>query len=78
MRVSYPFCAPTASPRRPLLLRQKDFNVPCHGAEQMYQALRSLDVPTQLILYPSQNHEMTVPSYLSIACALLSSGTTAS
>ncbi len=41
-----------------------DFNVPCLGAEQMYQALRSRDVPAQLVLYPDQNHGLTVPSYL--------------
>jgi len=34
------------------------------GAEQMYQALRSLNIPTQLIIYPEQNHEITKPSYL--------------
>ena len=41
-----------------------DFNVPCEGAEQMYQALRSLDVPTELVIYPDQHHEPDVPSYL--------------
>ncbi len=43
---------------------EKDFNVPCHGSEQMYQALRSLGVPTQLVVYPGENHALTVPSYL--------------
>ncbi|MEO8364956.1 MAG: S9 family peptidase [Pseudoxanthomonas sp.] len=43
---------------------EADFNVPCLGAEQMYQALRSLNVPTQLVIYPGQNHGLTVPSYL--------------
>ena len=43
---------------------EQDFNVPCLGAEQMYQALRSLDVPTQLVIYPGENHGLTVPSYL--------------
>jgi len=38
--------------------------VPCEGAEQMYQALRSLDVPTELVIYPDQHHEPDVPSYL--------------
>jgi len=42
----------------------KDFNVPCQGAEQMYQALQSLRIPTQLVIYPDQHHEMTIPSYL--------------
>jgi dipeptidyl aminopeptidase/acylaminoacyl peptidase len=31
---------------------------------QMYQALRSLGVPTQLVVYPDQHHALTVPSYL--------------
>ncbi len=30
-----------------------DFNVPLLNSEQMYQALRSLGVPTQLIIYPA-------------------------
>ncbi|MBC7991092.1 MAG: S9 family peptidase [Luteimonas sp.] len=43
---------------------EQDLNVPCLGAEQMYQALRSLDVPTQLVVYPGEHHGLTVPSYL--------------
>lgn len=43
---------------------EKDLNVPCLGAEQMYQALRSLNVPTQLVIYPGENHGLIVPSYL--------------
>jgi dipeptidyl aminopeptidase/acylaminoacyl peptidase len=42
----------------------QDFNVPCLGAEQMYQALRSLNVPTELVIYPGENHGLTVPSYV--------------
>lgn len=42
---------------------EKDFNVPSAGAEQMYQALRSLGVPAQLIIYPGQFHGITKPSY---------------
>ena len=38
--------------------------MPCLGAEQMYQALRSLGVPTQLVIYPGENHGLTVPSYI--------------
>ena len=33
------------------------------GGKQMYQALRSLGVETQLVIYPSQFHGLTVPSY---------------
>lgn len=43
---------------------QLDMNVPCHGSEQMYQALRSLGVPTRLVIYPGEWHPVTVPSYL--------------
>ncbi|MDB4907350.1 MAG: WD40-like beta Propeller containing protein [Gemmatimonadetes bacterium] len=43
---------------------QSDFNVPIMGGEQMYQALRTLGVSTQLVIYPSQFHGLTVPSYL--------------
>ncbi|MEZ2335631.1 prolyl oligopeptidase family serine peptidase [Mucilaginibacter sp. RCC_168] len=42
----------------------RDFNVPTVGSEQMYQALRSQEVPTELILYPNQFHGLTKPSYL--------------
>ena len=42
---------------------EKDFNVPLVGGEQMYQALASLGVPTQLIVYPAQFHGITRPSY---------------
>ena len=38
-------------------------NVPIIGGEQMYQALRSLGVPTELVIYPGQFHSLTVPSY---------------
>ena len=28
------------------------------------QALRSRDIPTQLVVYPDEGHQLTVPSYL--------------
>lgn len=43
---------------------EKDFNVPITGSEQMYQALKSRGVDTQLIVYPGQFHGITTPSYL--------------
>ena len=43
---------------------EKDFNVPCLGSEQMYQALRSRGLPTELVIYPGENHGLRVPSYL--------------
>ncbi|MEN0055378.1 MAG: S9 family peptidase [Mucilaginibacter sp.] len=41
----------------------KDFNVPTGGSEQMYQALKSQGIPTQLVLYPGQYHMISIPSY---------------
>jgi dipeptidyl aminopeptidase/acylaminoacyl peptidase len=42
----------------------KDFNVPLNGGEQMYQALRSLGVPTELVIYPGQFHGLTQVSFI--------------
>ncbi len=46
------------------LCGEKDFNVPLVNSEQMYQALRSLGVETQLVIYPDQFHGLRKPSYL--------------
>lgn len=46
------------------LCGEQDFNVPLLNSEQMYQALRSLNVPTQLVIYPGQHHGLDKPSYL--------------
>ena len=43
---------------------EKDFNVPIAGGEQMYQALKSLGVDTQLVIYPGQFHGLTLPSFV--------------
>lgn len=42
---------------------EKDWNVPIQNGEQLYQALRRLGVPTQLVVYPGQGHGLRVPSY---------------
>ena len=42
----------------------KDFNVPLAGGEQMYQALRSVGTPAELIVYPGQFHGFTRPSFI--------------
>lgn len=42
----------------------EDFNVPLLNSEQMYQALRSLGVPTQLVIYPGEHHGIRKPTYL--------------
>ena len=39
----------------------QDFNVPVAGGEQMYQALRTLGVPAQLVVYPGEHHVLTRP-----------------
>jgi dipeptidyl aminopeptidase/acylaminoacyl peptidase len=64
MRVSYPFYQAQRI-RTPTLFMvgQLDWNVPAAGSEQMYLALRSIGVPTQLVIYPNQYHGITVPSY---------------
>ena len=41
-----------------------DANVPIIGGEQMYQALKRLGVPTELVVYPDEFHEFTLPSHL--------------
>jgi dipeptidyl aminopeptidase/acylaminoacyl peptidase len=64
-RLSYPFLhADRITTPTLFYCAQEDFNVPCVGSEQMYQALRTRDVPTQLVIYPGENHALTVPSYL--------------
>jgi dipeptidyl aminopeptidase/acylaminoacyl peptidase len=45
------------------MVGEKDFNVPPLGSEQMYQALKSLGVPTEFIVYPNQFHGIKTPSY---------------
>ena len=64
-RVSYPFFhADRIKTPTLFLCGEKDFNVPLLASEQMYQALRSLGVPTQLVIYPGQFHGLTKPSYI--------------
>jgi dipeptidyl aminopeptidase/acylaminoacyl peptidase len=64
LKVSYPFLHADRIKTNVLFLcGSKDFNVPLLNSEQMYQALRSLGLETQLIIYPDQYHEISVPSY---------------
>jgi dipeptidyl aminopeptidase/acylaminoacyl peptidase len=64
-RVSTPFLqADRITTPTLFLCGEADFNVPLLNSEQMYQALRSRNVPTQLIIYPGQNHGLSKPSYL--------------
>ncbi len=64
IRLSYPFFHADRI-RTPTLFMggTRDFNVPVAGAEQMYQALRSLGVETGLVIYPDQKHELGPLSY---------------
>ena len=41
-----------------------DVNVPVLGGEQMYQALKRLGVPTELVVYPDEYHEFTLASHI--------------
>ena len=53
MKVSYPFFNADKIKTPTLFMGgEKDFNVPIAGGEQMYQALKSLGVDTQLVIYP--------------------------
>jgi dipeptidyl aminopeptidase/acylaminoacyl peptidase len=64
-RLSYPFLqAGRITTPTLFYCAQDDFNVPCIGAEQMYQALRSRGLPTELVIYPGEHHALTVPSHL--------------
>jgi dipeptidyl aminopeptidase/acylaminoacyl peptidase len=64
LRLSYPFLhADRITTPTLFLCGAADFNVPLAASEQMYQALRSLDVPTQLIIYPDQYHSLTRASF---------------
>jgi dipeptidyl aminopeptidase/acylaminoacyl peptidase len=46
-----------------VLCGQEDWNVPLINSEQLYQALRRLGVPTELIVYPGQGHSIARPSF---------------
>ena len=42
---------------------EKDWNVPIINSEQLYLALKRLEVETQLIVYPDEYHSISTPSY---------------
>jgi dipeptidyl aminopeptidase/acylaminoacyl peptidase len=64
LKVSFPFLhADRIKTPTLFLCGESDFNVPLQNSEQMYQALRSLGVPTQLVIYPGQYHGLRKPSY---------------
>lgn len=64
-KVSYPFYHADRIKTPTLFLGgDKDFNVPLLGAEQMYQALRSVGVAAELVVYPGEFHEIKRPSFV--------------
>ena len=64
-KVSYPFLhADKIKTPTLFLCGESDYNVPLLNSEQMYQALRTLGVPSQLVIYPGQFHGLTKPSYI--------------
>ena len=66
LKLSYPFLEADKRIHTPTLFMggTSDMNVPILGGEQMYQALKSLGVPTELVVYPGQFHGFTRPSFI--------------
>jgi dipeptidyl aminopeptidase/acylaminoacyl peptidase len=65
VRNSYPFLHADRIVTPTLFMcGEQDFNVPLLNSEQMYQAVRSVGVDTELVIYPGQFHGFTRPSYL--------------
>ncbi len=66
LKMSYPFLQADKRMHTPMMFMggTSDMNVPLLGGEQMYQALRSLGVPAELVVYPGQFHGFTRPSYI--------------
>ena len=64
VKLSYPFLHADRIQTPTLFLGgERDFNVPIQGSEQMYQALKTLGVETQLVIYPNEFHGIQRPSY---------------
>jgi len=64
VKMSYPFLHADRIKTPTLFLGgERDFNVPVQGGQQMYQALKSLGIDTQLIIYPNETHGIQRPSY---------------
>lgn len=65
-KLSYPFLEVEKRIHTPIMFMggTSDMNVPLVGGEQMYAALKSLNRPTELVVYPDQFHGFTRPSYI--------------
>jgi dipeptidyl aminopeptidase/acylaminoacyl peptidase len=62
--LSYPFLkASKIKTPTQFMVGESDYNVPAVGSEQMYQAFKSIGIPTELIIYPGQFHDITNPSF---------------
>jgi dipeptidyl aminopeptidase/acylaminoacyl peptidase len=57
--------ASVARIKTPLLLiaDEKDGNCPPTQAMELYQRLKLMNVPTELVIYPDESHSMSVPSH---------------
>jgi dipeptidyl aminopeptidase/acylaminoacyl peptidase len=65
VKISYPFLHADRIKTPTIFFGgERDFNVPVQGGQQMYQALRSLGIDTQLIIYPNEFHGISRPSYV--------------
>ena len=65
LKLSYPFFHADRIKTPTLFMGgDQDFNVPVEGGEQMYQALKSVGTPAELIVYPGQFHGFTRPSFI--------------
>ena len=65
VKLSYPFLHADRIQTPTLFLGgERDFNVPVQGSQQMYEALRSLGRPTELVIYPNEFHGIKRPSYI--------------
>jgi dipeptidyl aminopeptidase/acylaminoacyl peptidase len=64
-KIAYPFLHADRIKTPTLFLGgERDFNVPVQGGQQMYEALRSLGIDTQLVIYPNETHGISRPSYV--------------
>ncbi len=65
LKLSYPFLHADKITTPTLFMGgDKDFNVTLVGGEQMYQALKSVGTPAELVVYPGQFHGFTRPSFV--------------
>jgi dipeptidyl aminopeptidase/acylaminoacyl peptidase len=66
LKLSYPLLEADKRIHTPTMFMggTSDMNVPILGGEQMYEALKSLGIPTELVVYPGQFHGFTRPSFI--------------